>query len=351
MLLESALTNLRVQARAQPRTMPGDAQDQGTGLTAVAVQEDNSDVVEVRLAGGAGSLQVLLNGEVLSFAEQSWMDLKGMFLSAAAEDSVSIMLSSGAGLEVGVRGPFLSVSILLPEKFLTHTQGLLGTLNDNPADDFTLHSGQVLPPTASSQELFRFGADWAVENASSLLTYDSRFLVNNFLYRPKHDPTFRPLFPEEITPSPGQAAEAARLCGDDHFCSFDVAATGSLSVGNATREAHQLHQRRVQNLKPVVSCGWLGPPTNGQKDGIKYLAGSTVYFHCNNGYSLDGAEVSRCQADGTWSMPTPTCQPGRSHTVLLSIVFGGLALVALVTLVYVLLRRRKSNTAIWTSRP
>lgn len=60
----------------------------------------------------------------------------------------------------------------------------------------------------------------------------------------------------------------------------------------------------------VVSCGWLAPPTNGQKDGIKYLAGSTVYFHCNNGYSLDGAEVSLCQADGTWSRPTPTCQPG-----------------------------------------
>ncbi|XP_036132817.1 sushi domain-containing protein 2 [Molossus molossus] len=350
-LLESALTNLRVQARALPRTTPEGTQDQGTGLTAVAVQEDNSDVVEVRLASGTGILQVLLNKEELSFAEQTWLDLKGMFLSVAAGDSVSIMLSSGAGLEVSVQGPFLNVAILLPEKFLTHTQGLLGTLNDNLADDFTLRNGQVLPPTASSRELFRFGADWAVENASSLLTYDSPFLVNNFLYRPKHDPTFQPLFPEETTPSPSQATEAAKLCGDNHFCSFDVLATGSLSVANATREAYQLHQRRVQNLKPEVSCGWLAPPTNGQKDGIKYLAGSTVYFHCNNGYSLDGAEVSLCQADGTWSRPTPTCQPGRSHTVLLSIIFGGLAVVALVVLVYVLLRRRKSNTAIWTSQP
>lgn len=52
-------------------------QDRGTGLTAVAVQEGNSDVVEVRLAEGTRVLQVLLNQEVLSFAEQSWMDLKG----------------------------------------------------------------------------------------------------------------------------------------------------------------------------------------------------------------------------------------------------------------------------------
>lgn len=350
-LLEAALTNLRVQVRAQPRTTLEGTQDRGTGLTAVAVQEGNSDVVEVRLAGETGVLQVLLNQEVLSFAEQKWMDLKGMFLSVASGDSVSIMLSSGAGLEVSVQGPFLSVAILLPEKFLNHTQGLFGTLNDNPTDDFTLRNGQVLPPTAKSRELFRFGADWAVENASSLLTYDSRLLVNNFLYRPKHDPTFQPLFPEEVTPSPSQVTEAAKLCGDNHFCSFDVAATGNLSVGNATRLAYQLHQHRVQSLQPVVSCGWLAPPHNGLKEGIRYLKGSTVYFHCNNGYSLVGAEASTCLADGSWSRPTPTCQPGQSHTVLLSIVFGGLAVVAVVALIYMLLQRRKSNMATWTSQP
>ncbi|KAF6083165.1 sushi domain containing 2 [Phyllostomus discolor] len=350
-LLESGLTDLRVQGRAEPRTTPEGMQDRGTGLTAVAVQEGNSDVVEVRLAPRVGGLQVLLNQEVLTFAEQSWMDLKGMFLSMAAGDRTSIMLSSGAGLEVSVQGPFLSVTVLLPEKFLNHTQGLLGTLNDSPTDDFTLRSGKVLPPTASSRELFQFGVDWAVKNASSLFTYDSRLLANNFLYGPKHDPTFQPLFPEDITPSPGQETEADKLCGDNHFCSFDVAATGSLSVGNATRVAHQLHQHRVQSLKPVVSCGWLAPPDNGLKEGSKYLMGSTVYFHCNNGYSLEGAEVSTCQANGNWSYPTPACQPGRSHTVLLSIIFGGLALVVLVALLYVLLQRRKRNTTSWTSQP
>lgn len=125
----------------------------------MAVQEDNSDVVEVRLAGRSQALEVLLNYKVLSFTEQNWMDLKGMFLSVASQDKVSIMLSSGAGLEVGVQGPFLSVNILLPEKFLTHTRGLLGTLNNNPEDDFTLRNGQVLPSNASAQQVFQFGAD------------------------------------------------------------------------------------------------------------------------------------------------------------------------------------------------
>uniref|UniRef100_A0A2I3GT35 Sushi domain containing 2 n=1 Tax=Nomascus leucogenys TaxID=61853 RepID=A0A2I3GT35_NOMLE len=341
-LLEAVLTDLRVQARAQPGTMSNGMETRGTGLTAVAVQEGNSDVVEVRLANRTRGLEVLLNQDVLSFTEQSWMDLKGMFLSVAAGDRVSIMLASGAGLEVSVQGPFLSVSVLLPEKFLTHTHGLLGTLNNDPTDDFTLIWGRW------------GGGDWkhgAVHNASSLLTYDSWFLVHNFLYQPKHDPTFEPLFPGETTINPSLAQEAAKLCGDDHFCNFDVAATGSLSMGNATRVAHQLHQRRMQSLQPVVSCGWLAPPPNGQKEGNRYLAGSTIYFHCDNGYSLAGAETSTCQADGTWSSPTPKCQPGRSYAVLLGIIFGGLAVVAAVALVYVLLRRRKGNMHVWGAQP
>ncbi|XP_012604777.1 sushi domain-containing protein 2 isoform X1 [Microcebus murinus] len=350
-LLEAALTDLRVQARAQPGLTPNGTQTRGTGLTAVAVQEDDSDVVEVRLAHRAGALEVLLNQEVLSFAEQSWMDLKGMFLSVAAQDRVSVMLASGAGLEVGIQGPFLSVSVLLPEKFLTHTRGLLGTLNSDPTDDFTLRSGQVLPSSASPRDLFQYGADWAVHNASSLLTYDSWFLRRNFLYQPRHDPTFEPLFPGEAALSPSLALEAAELCGDDPFCNFDVAATGNLSTGNATRAAHLLHQHRAQSLQPVVSCGRLAAPLNGHKDSIRYLVGSTLHFHCHSGYSLVGADTSTCQADGTWSTPTPECQPGRSYAVLLGIIFGGLSVVAAVALAYVLLRRWRGSMHSWGSQP
>lgn len=123
-LLEATLTNLRVQGRAQPRTTsdgeagarglwaaqglprrrpgaerttfctrPSGTQDRGTGLTAVAVQEGNSDVLEVRLAAREGVLQVLLNQEVLSFTEQSWMDLKGEWDGQGASAGRSHALS------------------------------------------------------------------------------------------------------------------------------------------------------------------------------------------------------------------------------------------------------------------
>lgn len=60
----------------------------------------------------------------------------------------------------------------------------------------------------------------------------------------------------------------------------------------------------------MVSCGWLAAPSNGHKEDFKYLVGSTVRFHCESGYSLAGADTSTCQADGTWSAPTPECQLG-----------------------------------------
>lgn len=95
----------------------------------------------------------------------------------------------------------------------------------------------------------------AVLNASSLFTYDSWDLVDKFLDKPKHDPSFKPLFPDEVTLSPSQKDEVTRLCEGDSFCFLDVISTGSLNVGNATRTAHQLHQHRLKSLQP--GRGWV----------------------------------------------------------------------------------------------
>lgn len=96
----------------------------------------------------------------------------------------------------------------------------------------------------------------AVSNTSSLFTYDSRLLVYQFENGPKHNPNFKPLFPDETTLSPSQTEDVAKLCEGDHFCILDVMSTGSSSVGNATRIAHQLHQHRLKSLQP--GRGWEG---------------------------------------------------------------------------------------------
>ncbi|XP_063820371.1 sushi domain-containing protein 2 isoform X2 [Pseudophryne corroboree] len=278
-------------------------------ISSVAMQEDGSDVVEVRLQRGTQhELETLLNGEVLSFDEQSWMDMKGVFVFSAIESNVTVMFPSGAGVEVRASGGFLSISILLPDKFLNNTQGLLGVMNNDPADDLTLRNGTVLSPTASSEQVFQFGADWAVTNETSLFLYDSKDLIDN--YRLKHDPDFIPTFSVKEDPSDALFEQTVALCGDYKFCRFDVLTTRSLTIGNCTKIAHGNHIMLVDHLQPVISCGWLAPPVNGLKNGTTYVNGSVITFSCNSGFELTGSRQRMCLSDGTWSGDPAQCVLG-----------------------------------------
>ncbi|KAK4813058.1 hypothetical protein QYF61_007560, partial [Mycteria americana] len=305
-LVESDLTSLRVQARTQQAQFPNGTGAQVTGLSAVAMQENNSDVIEVRYSQGL-NLEVLLNQKVISFSEQSWMDLKGLFLHSTADQKITVMFSSGAGVEIRGSGGFLTLTVLLPEKFMNHTQGLFGVMNGNTEDEYTFKNKTTMSVHASPQQLFEFGANWAVENGTSLFTYDTEFLVNNFFYGEKHNASFLPVFFPYEDPADPLVKEMVLLCDSDPFCRFDVLTTRSLQVGNSTRLSHQKHKLLVENLEPVISCGWLDHPTNGRKNGTNYLLGSTISFICNQGYELTGSKERICQATGTWSGDTPSC--------------------------------------------
>ncbi|XP_078610837.1 sushi, von Willebrand factor type A, EGF and pentraxin domain-containing protein 1-like [Branchiostoma floridae x Branchiostoma japonicum] len=58
-------------------------------------------------------------------------------------------------------------------------------------------------------------------------------------------------------------------------------------------------------------CPELAAPTNGARapptGGNSYL--NVVFFTCNTGYVRNGPSATRCQADGSWSYPIPTCIP------------------------------------------
>nr|XP_048677185.1 sushi domain-containing protein 2 isoform X9 [Caretta caretta] len=341
-LLESNLTTLRVQGRTQPARPLNKTLAKVTGLSSVAIQENNSDVIEVRNSEHSGMLEVLLNKEVLSFSEQSWMDLKGLFLYSTADQNITVMFSSGAGMELRGRGGFLSLTVLLPVEFHNHTQGLLGVMNDNPTDEYTFKNGTTMSSDASPQQLFEFGADWAVKYETSLFTYDTQFLLNNF-YVEKHNSAFIPVFSPYEDPADLLVKEMTLLCDSDPFCRFDVLTTRSLKVGNSTRVSHQNHKWLVESLQPVVSCGWLDHPTNGKKEGTNYLLDSTIRFSCNQGYRLVGSEERTCQLTGVWSGSTTSCLPGtdNNQAVLFSCIFGILGFVILVVLIFLLCRKQK----------
>ncbi|NXD40190.1 SUSD2 protein, partial [Copsychus sechellarum] len=305
-LVESDLTGLAVQGRTQQALFPNGTGALGTGLSAVAMRENSSDVIEVRYSEDF-SLEVLLNQRVLSFSEQTWLDLKGLYLYSTPDQNITVMFSSGSGVEIRENGGFLTLTILLPEKFMNHTLGLFGVMNGNPGDDYTFKNKTTLSVHASPQQVFEFGASWAVENETSLFTYDTELLLNSFFYGEKHNASFLPVFSPSEDPADPLVEEMVSHCGSDPFCRFDVLTTRSLQVGNSTRLSHQNHKRLVEHLQPVVSCGWLDHPTNGRKNDTNYLQGSTINFTCNEGYELMGSQEITCQVSGDWSGDTPQC--------------------------------------------
>ncbi|XP_056393196.1 sushi domain-containing protein 2 [Hyla sarda] len=329
-LVNTSYKSLVIQGRTQPAVHVNGSTTSVTGFSSVAMQEGSSDILEVRLAEDLVMLEVLLNQEPLNF-NRTWLDLKGVFLFYGANKRVTAMFPSGAGVEVRGRGKFLSINVLLPEEFMNQTQGLMGVMNNNPNDDFTLRDGRVLPTDSTSEQLFQFGADWAVTNDSSLFTYDSRWLIEN--YKEKHDPNFLPTFSVQEDPNDPLTEYIKRICGNDYFCRFDILTTRDLEVGNATLWSHENHKNLVQSLQPVISCGWLEPPKNGKKEGTSYLNNSEVIFTCNKGYLLVGSSSRKCQADGTWSGETSQCVSDNTLGIVLGCVFGFLTLLVLLILI------------------
>ncbi|XP_078468411.1 sushi, von Willebrand factor type A, EGF and pentraxin domain-containing protein 1-like isoform X2 [Lampetra planeri] len=63
------------------------------------------------------------------------------------------------------------------------------------------------------------------------------------------------------------------------------------------------------------NCGFPGESEHGYWDGEAFTFGKDVRFVCNDGYVIAGRQDYRtCQADGTWSHEVPVCEPIKCDT-------------------------------------
>ena len=70
----------------------------------------------------------------------------------------NIHLFPGVTVTVSLNIGELSLVVSLPTGYGNMTDGLFGTFNDDPSDDFTTPDGQVLPTNITDSEIFyQFG--------------------------------------------------------------------------------------------------------------------------------------------------------------------------------------------------
>ncbi|XP_031133889.1 sushi domain-containing protein 2-like isoform X2 [Sander lucioperca] len=344
-LVTSAKKRLTIQGRTEPvnRTTI-----KATKLTAVAMKETPSDVIEVRLVSGHNGLEVLQNQKTLSFSEQSWMDLHGVFVFSPASTNVTVMFPSGAGVEVRLREGTMTTTVLLPEEFKDSTLGLLGKMNGDAKDDLTLSNGQLVLNLTNPEEVFSFGASWAISNNSALFTYDSNYLLDTYYYVPRHDHTFVPVFSVPESPDDPLANQASEICSGEgsQFCRYDILVGRSPSMGNATKVSFQSHISLVEDLKRVISCGWLSPPKNGKKKGTTYVQGAKVQLSCDDGYTLKGSAERICQENGQWSGDDSNCVVSSNFAgIVAGSVIGAVALIVIITTIILHSRKQKRKDA------
>ncbi|XP_054896694.1 sushi domain-containing protein 2-like isoform X2 [Poeciliopsis prolifica] len=346
-LVRSEEKQLTVQGRTEP-VKDSEKTINATKLTAVAMREGSSDIIEVRLDSRKNGLELLRNQQTLSFAEQTWMDLQGVFVFSPISTNVTVMFPSGAGVEVRCRGETMTTTVLLPEEFKNSTVGLLGKMNGDAKDDLALSNGQLVQNHSNPEELFNFGASWAVENTSALFTYDSEYLLNTYCFVPRHDPNFLPVFSVPEDPDDPLNTQAAEICSGEgsQFCRYDILVGRSPIIGNATRVSFQSHISLVDDLKPVISCGWLPPPPNGKKQGTTYLQWATVKFSCDDGYKLSGSEERTCQSDGKWSGEDASCSvPSNIAGIIAGSVIGSLTLIVIIIMIILHSRKQKRKSS------
>ncbi|XP_067376415.1 sushi domain-containing protein 2 isoform X1 [Channa argus] len=332
---------LSIQARTEQVKSKNATLVKATKLSSVAMKEKSSDVIEVRVA--ERRLHVLRNRKLMSFSEQSWMDLHGVFVFAPSPKNVTVMFPSGIGVEVRVHEGTMAVTVLLPPEFTNHTKGLLGLMNSDLSDDLLTQQGEVISSaSATPEEIFSFGAGWTISKETSLFTYDSKYLWDNYGFPPNHDPTFVPALSVPEIHDDSLVEGMMKICFGEgaHFCKYDTLSTQSLTIGNATLGAYKDHQALMTALEPVVSCGWLPSPRNGRKNGTHYVEGITLSFSCNEGYELYGFTQCTCLDDGTWTVGQPSCVKD-DHLGLVLGAVGSLSTLVIMAVTIVLHNRKQ----------
>ena len=242
-------SKLIVQVRT---TRVGDVN--ATGFTGIAVQEGNSEVIQVNLQS-SGDIHLEVNKTEFSIGENGTDFESGVYISLINKTfSIETPLGTTIRVRKAANDSVLSIITGFLPLYENYSMGLMGKWNGNITDDFTLPNGTVLPTDMSESDIFyKFGEEWRVPENEAIYQNidddDAKFTCPD---------DFVPIFSEEALSSLDEnlASRAKEVCGDDITCLFDIAATKQVSFGQSTlSESTQIRNEIaiLANNEPVFT--------------------------------------------------------------------------------------------------
>lgn len=151
-LIETDGNVFALQGRMEQAVDPDGSPALGTVFTAIVARHVNT-MTSVQFEVKEDELQVLVNGELVTFGDVSLLEFDYVTLRDKGNASVLALFPIGATVEAKVENGIISVMLVgLPESMRGRTRGLMGTFNGIVSDDLIPKGGVKSIPLESSLE-------------------------------------------------------------------------------------------------------------------------------------------------------------------------------------------------------
>ncbi|GAB6024102.1 hypothetical protein CHUAL_008814 [Chamberlinius hualienensis] len=294
-------------------------------LTAVAMKENTSSVVEIQLrnieARWRYRLDVLVDHNRVYFdrPHQKIQAFRGVTVYVPGnihnQSLVIVQFQSGAGIAVYEGNGHMAATILLPQLFMNSTRGLSGNWTGTADDDFTLPDGEVVLSPQAADNNFRtiheqFGLKWAVKDSEDVNSEVGKSLFFHEYGRSSnsyYNETFQPVFekkPMIYSNSTLTEEKVKQLCSYEtsYTCYYDYIVSGNKDFAATTLQNEmRIKTLKTETLTPIATCGQLLTPRHGHKSTRQYILGTRVKFFCEETYLLEGDEERYCENTGKWN--------------------------------------------------
>ncbi len=275
----------------------------GTVFTAIAVNGENMDSIQLEI-NNAKEVDILLNGQIFEEENMNNLELDGVYLHISFE-RYFLQFVNGINIEIKLtqeHDAFFFVTTV-PDKFKSKTRGLLGVMDNNISNDFTLPDGTVLKLNATNDRevFYSFGENWRRNMNNTVFTYLDGLSHSNF-----ENLSFVPKFLSDGISFTNRTLEilAVQRCGNDRNCLFDVSTTGELSIGNMSLEfASKIKSVQGSILEAGKACV---PLSSIFENGIITSQNGLFEFSCDEKYCLKGEKELKC-IDSAYNHVLPEC--------------------------------------------